>query len=33
MISNDYTGAEFDVNVTVVTVGDQATVMLNASRR
>ena len=33
MISNDYTGADFDVNVTVVTVGDQATVMLNASRR
>lgn len=31
--SNDYTSAAFDVNLTVVTAGDQATVMLNASRR
>jgi len=33
MITNDFSGPDFDVNVTVVTVGDQATVMLNASRR
>jgi hypothetical protein len=33
LITNDFTGPDFDVNVTVVTVGDQATVMLNASRR
>ena len=31
--SNDYSSDAFDVNLTVVAAGEQATVMLNASRR